>query len=533
MEHILPSKLCVLAAIFIVGIGTLSTVVPLFLLPPGRISTGMYGYSDDYVGYVSYIKEGMYGRNTMLIRSLPTRQPASPVHFFYIAIGKTIGRVTGSAVLAYHITRIILAFLFVFAVQKLFRSIQSSDRLAVLTTIVAFLSGSLGWFWHENGEWVYKGLTYFPFSLITSERVVDQPHYLAGAILFIVCFVLLRAKEHTAYQGAKIAVVSIILSVVHTAFSILLSGISAVVIGIHIVKIRFRFIPSVIHPMIVILVSAIGIGVMYYFLSLYENADKIWFNVFSYRETVSVGSVVRDFLSFGPTFWIGLPGLIWASKRSKSVISAESLILIWFVVQMSLFSIFYQFFSADRVRFIQSLYFIPFAYGSVFFLLNVLSRWKEKALWSVIALIIISLPTFIHDERNSLNEVKNPKNYSILEFPTSEQISAYRFLDMNTPIESTVLAWFESSNHILLYSHNRVIGNTQGWTPQEGEAMKADRDAFYSGSLSPASARLLLEKYTIDFVYEGYQERALGNIRTYSFLEKVYENSESVIYKVI
>lgn len=531
-KRFLPLMSAVAVAVVLVGVGLLTTIVPLVLKPQGRVFSGIHGYSDDYVGYVSYIKEGMYGRSTMLIRSLPFRQPASPIHIIYIALGKIAGLVTDDAPLVYHVSRTVLAIVFVLLAHRLLRSLGFNTMLATLTTLLAFVSGSLGWVAYEGGAWVYRGLNFFPFSIVTPERVTDRPHYLAGAIIFLL-LILFFVRKHRSFQIIIAAsVLSFTLPIVHAPFAIIAVTTAVIYALLSIVATRsirrhqFSFLLATGVP------AGLGLLLIKWFLSQYEAAERIWINVYFYRESLTLISVFRDVLSFGPTLWIGLPGLVWAAVRSSNVLSAPSIMAVWLISQLSLFSILYPLFGAERVRFIQSLYFIPMAYGSVLFLKFLLKSRDHALVIAIFLLITISLPTYIHDELKVIKEVSNPAAYSILAFPTVAQRDAYRFLNAHTSRESTVLAWFESSNHILIWSHNRVIGNTQGWPVEEGTMMKHERDLIFSGKLSYGSARAILSKYRIDYIYYGYQERALGKIRHYPFLTQVFSNNEAIIYKV-
>ncbi len=66
---------------------------------------------------------------------------------------------------------------------------------------------------------------------------------------------------------------------------------------------------------------------------------------------------------------------------------------------------------------------------------------------------------------------------------------------------------FEASNNILLYSHNYVIGNRQGWTSDAGEEMVKKRDEFLSGGQTADQQRQYLISNHIEYIYYGYQER--------------------------
>src|SRR4030067_3524016 len=85
LKHHLPA---VFLAVFFVTVGMYSTVAPYFAKPEGRGYTWHEGFTDDYIGYVSYVKEGMYGAITFSVRSPPKPQPATTHQLLYIVTGK-------------------------------------------------------------------------------------------------------------------------------------------------------------------------------------------------------------------------------------------------------------------------------------------------------------------------------------------------------------------------------------------------------------------------------------------------------------
>ncbi|MBI3343098.1 hypothetical protein HY032_03000, partial [Candidatus Gottesmanbacteria bacterium] len=162
------------------------------------------------------------------------------------------------------------------------------------------------------------------------------------------------------------------------------------------------------------------------------------------------------------------------------------------------------------------------------------SRWGKNAVTlGALVFIGLALPTHITDLKRSIYTLTDYRTYSVFVFPTKKQREAYAFLEKNTPKESVVIAWFESSNHILLYSHNVVVGNTQAWSKDAGAIMTGDRDQLFSGKLFEPDARKLLANYHIRYIYYGYQERFLGSMAHYPFLRTVFANEEATIYEVV
>jgi hypothetical protein len=149
-----------------------------------------------------------------------------------------------------------------------------------------------------------------------------------------------------------------------------------------------------------------------------------------------------------------------------------------------------------------------------------------------VAVIIMSVSsTYIYGFLQSLYLHTDYRNYSRFIFPTRGMIAAYDWLDKQTPTESTVIAGYEAASNILLYSHNYVVGNKQGWPEPAGTAMEKARDAFYTGVWNPQEASDYLRKNNVQYVYQGYQEPD-GFTGKYPFLKPVFRNSDATIYEV-
>ena len=439
----------------------------------------MNGYSSDYIQYVSYIKEGMYGRYQMIFRSFPFFQPITPIHFIYIATGIVGDWIGANAPFMFHLTRVILGSLYVLFTYKLFSRVFS-PQLTFLATLLAFISAPL------------PNLSFFNFSIIHPERITDRPHYVFGAVLFL-AILLLR-------KPALLFIFSILTAMVHVSTGILL----------FVLSLFLRSVP-------VALGSSVALGVTYIFIRKYTLVPEIWLDSYIYSGSITLLGILRDIVSFGPTLWLGMVGFILDRKPTHRKI------FYWLLIQLGLFLFGYRFFHADRVRFLQGLYFIPMAYGTVLFwkyISQKISHWMLPV--GVFATILVSLPVYISDLNKSLYFLTDYKNYSTFVFPTKAQMESFEYLDKNTPTESLIIGSYEIANNLLLYSHNYTLGNDQGWSKEEGKKMLADRDKFFAGILSEEEAKQYLQNNNVSFVYNGPK---------YPFLRPVFENSQVTIYE--
>jgi hypothetical protein len=583
----MKKKICkyisVIGLIFIfVLLGMMPTIMPAIKKPADRVFNGMHGYLDDYVGYASYVKEGMYGLNTFRIRSLPKGQSSTSANLTYIWAGKVAKIFKWSAPFGYHVARAFLGAIFIYVTYVLFKLLTKSHTYAMLATIIAFTSSVPGWYFFENNQWVYKALSSFSFIDNVAGRVTTRPHYILGAILFIILIIRLirenkldlhgklqitnynlqtivkkiRISKHF-YQIINILIIawnlfidywlllilSFLLGITHPSFAILLLG----VCGLYILIIEIPFLLKkrignkekimqllLSHTMMILYGVIGGILLSKWSTSVEPYVSILSFEEYVYYERLSFQTVINDIKTFGPSLWIGFIGLLWMVIKTRGTSKKDIVMFLWIIVQYLLFFSLYSIFRAERFRFIQSLYFIPMAYGTIVVFRDIgqkLGKWVPYM--GTIALLVVFIPTYINGFLTDYYANTDYKTYwSTLIFPTMGQMEAFDFLDKHTEKESTVITSFESGNQVIMYSHNYVVGNTQGWPKEKQKIMVPDRDNFYSGMLPISTALELVKKYDIQYVYNGWQEKTLGDVTRYPFLLKVFGNNEVEIYKV-
>lgn len=491
---------------FIVSLGMVSTIVPWLKTPPGRAYNGMHGFSDDYTGYVSYIKEGIGGRLWVAIRSLPLPQTPTTIHHFYLWIGYAARLFGVSAPLGYHLARVIFGAIFVFLVYRLFLTLLRRGDEAILGTLVAFGATSVG------------TISSFPFAVDVSGRATGRPHYLMADILVISLVLLfLRGKTHLA--NIAMMVLSFLLGIIHPAFGVIVLFMMAMAL--------FRL-----PALSVFSIGGLLCGLLISYWSTHQNpfVSMLAFESYVLYARIGPGQIWREVLAFGPVLWLSAAGFVWAIVAKKTTRGTD-IMMYWLMATLLLFFFLFGVFRAERVRFVQSLYFVPMAYGAMLFF-KLLSRYAGRWVTAigVVFLIVASVPMYALALYQTTTNLTDYRVFPTWIFPTAKQMEAYRWLDRNTPNESTVLARFEAANNILLYSHNFLVGNRQGWTNEAGGIMETARDNFYLGVMSQEQAKAYLSKNNIRYIYSGYQERGMGDVSRYPFLSRVFDNGEVSIY---
>lgn len=524
--------------VIIIAVGLFPTVLPYFTKPANRDYTFLEGFSDDYVGYVSYVKEGMYGRNFAVIRSAPQLlQKPTVIHILYILTGKAGVLLRLSPVAAYYVARIIFSALFIL-ISCLFFSLLLRDKLkAALTSILAFTSGTFGVYTLSAGKWTYSTLVSLPFSSHITLRAFSRPHYELGAAVFLFLAIPVLFGEvkngkrgflniSSRRQLPVLFAAAFILGIIHVPFSVIL-GMTMVLFGT-VIKFTGQADKREILKILVILGGLTAGSV----LSILGTRQPPWNLVYTVSHEISLDSIRNEIIWFGPLLWIGLPGLLPALKRKKP---QDLFLFIWITVQLSFFFYFYRYTGAENVRFIQSLYFIPLAYGTAVSA-EILAGKGKRLKWAAIMVVLIAsgVPAYINDLTGNLTQNTDYKVYSVFQFPGKTMTEAYRFLDTNTPRESVVLANYEAANNILIYSHNFVLGFRAGWEKTAADRMESDRDSFIFGNMDEGQIRDFFRKYHIDYIYAGYQEKRSDIFTRYpGLLTPVFNNTDVTIYRVV
>lgn len=526
LRSIMPVTL--LAVVF-VSLGMFSTVLPYFTKPEGRGYNWMEGFTDDYIGYVSYVKEGMYGNNFFSVRSLPKPQPATTAQLILIYTGK-IGKLAGlTAPVTYHAARAISGLVMYAVMYLVFRELMKNRVKALTVTFMASVSAAIGWYSLQNGSWAYRTLATFGFTENVALRFASRPHYLLGAALFLGIYlthIRFRVQKKPWHAPATL-ILSLVLGTMHPSFAVLLAGISAIML-IYTISVK----REILNPYLTS-VFGLGLGILlsYWSTHQYPYTWILSFEEYVYHERLGWPTILGDIISFGPMLWLGVPGLIYRVIIHRGRKECDIFMLVWILMQIGFFFLLYRYLRTERVRYIQSLYFIPMAYGTFRLLEGISLRLSRYLLpVGVTVICILCIPTVTNGFVTSLTRHTDYRTYSYFVFPTREMLSAYRWLNDNTPKESTVTAAYEALNNILLYSHNYVVGNKQGWPYWDGMAMEREKDDFLSGRMTETQARSYLARTNIEYVYKGYQEP--DGFTGYDFVTPVFRNSEVVIYRV-
>ncbi len=515
----------------VVVLGMTGTLVEWFMTPATRVYGGYHGFSPDYIGYVSYIKQGSVGGWYMTFRSYPLDQPFTFIHIFYTFMGKIGGVFTFSAPLIYHLSRAILGVVLIFVTYRFYKIFLSHTN-AMIGLVGAYVLTPIGWLASQNGVWNVQRLAVFPFAQNWVERITTRPHYIAGSIVFILIFeVVLRMPYKSGLYkiGAVLALLGASLSIIHPSFGILCAVVLVAILSFNTLRLKIKPIVQM-HILFGLIGVIVGLGLIYWSILRQQAYGIKWLDAYVYTDMFNFESIKTTILAIGPLLWFGFIGLMWSIRKKDSNYVH---VWLWIVLQLVLFVYGYKFINSDRVRFLQGLYFVPLGLGFALFIEKIRQIFHHHVAALALAIcILLSVPCIVDDLKRGIGEYTDFADFSIATFPSRFMYDAYKYLNDHSPVESVVIARWEASSNLMLFSHNRVLGNTIAWPEEAGKIMDHQKDIFFTATLSEEDALKYLDSYNVQYIYYGYQEKSLGDISRYSFVHPIFENQDATIFEV-
>jgi len=114
----------------------------------------------------------------------------------------------------------------------------------------------------------------------------------------------------------------------------------------------------------------------------------------------------------------------------------------------------------------------------------------------------------------------------------ADEKAALAWLDVNTENNSLAMSSPTLGNFIPAYTGNKVIYG-HPFETVNAEMMEADVVRFYSGQMSAAGERSLLQDYGVDWVVYGPRERELGKPEILEMLKLVHQSGSVLIYQAV
>ncbi len=459
--------------------------------------------------YLAKMQEGIQGSWKFTLPYTSEVSRGEFIFLFYLFLGHLARISHTSAVIIFHIMRILAATWMVFELKKLFeRSFPDSPIAMTIGFIWALFGAGMGWLLLPthvipSDFWVAEG---YPFL-----SAFVNPHFPLSIALLLS---ILRNSE----GKPKILAVSIVF-----LFSLILAIIFPFGIVVGGIILLSRTVWEVIRKQYsaIPFMAAFGIGgapyVLYQYLITQNNPALFQWNL----QNLTPAPAIWDlFLSFSPALILALIG-IWSVIKKRQAFQFRTC-LIWLIGSVILI---YLPFNLQR-RFIFGLY-IPTVILAVYALNQMLKNAKAHKLInnicgaaSVLTNILILLIAF------SGIVGKSDQYYT-----TKGEYEAFHWISDNTTKETIILASPGSGLLIPAQTGRRVIYGHPFETIDavEKEQMLTD---FWGGQFTNHEEIDFITENDISYVFYGPREEELGKPELLTSLEIAYQNDEVTIYGI-
>lgn len=510
--------------------------------PPDRQFTGILLDVPDHAQYFSWMRE--LGQSNLAANKL-TPEVNRPAFFnlLWWMLGR-IGRWAGWGFApVYHLLRVAAASAFLWTAYRIcswFFPDRPRRRLGFL--IVTFTSG-FGWVLVVLKYTLANGVLLRPMDLFTAEAntflgVMGYPHFVAAAVYVLVFDLLLRGEAKSSLRYAVAAgVLALFLGWQH-AYD--LASVYAVLLAYLVLRtIRDRRVPRY------LVASSLVIGGLSFWPALYSvwltQVDPVWKGVLSQFANAGVFSPapLDLMILMGPAFLLAVFALIRSQPwRLRSQSNNEVFLAGWFLS-----------------------YFV-LIYLPVDFQVHLLNGWQVPiALLATTAVFRDVIPWISRRLRVAGEPASSRMRTAVAAIliasilPTNVYLLAWRFYDLSrhdypfyvSTDDTRAFDWLETnarSQDVVLSS--LTIGQfLPAWTGTNAflahwaetldffgkvEAVKR----FYAVDSPNAERQALLERFSVDYVYQGRPERALGSFdpARASYLALVFESPDVRIYSV-
>jgi|SRR3989339_1697627 len=515
------------------------------ILPPDRtMIAGEHSYTYDYNVYLSKIKQGLEGRNSVIDKydNHPQEKGIFLVMTYLIA-GKIGSIFNLTPALIYHFLRIFTGILWISTIIFLNIYFLKKITLINLGVTLSLLTASFPVFYQFEGQtWVTFYMNWWT-ELDILKRISFIPHDTINYIFIAIFTILLSQLDKNIKYFYLICVLLF--------FSVLVQPSGAILFLIswglyNLIKYFWlKTLPNIqiaekIKQTVVIFI-AILIPLLY--INNVTNTYP-WKSVMDFHTNNPFDFNVKDYiLALGPIFVTGIIGGIIALIKKKQ----ELLGLITWIVGVSIAIILFKFFPYQSLRFIQTANHIPltvltaYLFSELWKITGIQGRVIKFIIFIIFITIIINGLTQIYFSLKSQNQFIDQRARATIPlvpyppqvmYPLTDFYNGLKWLEQNSPRSSIVLSKITAGNYIPAYSGNFVYFGHIAETPFYNErTIKVDE--FFSGNMSEKQAEEFLKAENINYIFYGPQEKEnnIKDIGKYFFLKPVYQSPLVIIYR--
>lgn len=506
--------------------------------PPGKAFLGTWGYPNDFLGNLMVFQEGRLGHWQIIPKYSSTLQ-FPPTAFFkieYLLLGQLSRLFPLPPIIFFHLARFFLSATIIMVGYVLIGQIFKSKSQRLLAFLMAFFSTTL--------DPRTNSLTdlWSPLSVFT--RVAYYPHYLFSFLFILLSLLFLgRALKEKkmvtllwasfwGFLAAQVhppTIISLYLTFPFYLFFVFLRQAKANLKD----KLLWR---KTGFLSLFTLVTSLPLFYLYQVTrsSPWDTIYKVGL-MFNLKDYLTVPEFL---LGIGPLALLSLIGAVLAVKAGQDWLM---FLAPWSFVYILGFYFVGEIIGYNGVRFLQTPFFIVLGILSVP-TLDALANWLKKKKWLrkkalfqyllVLILLAPNLPAYRLELKLGLLNFSHLHDYV---YSPKEVIMALNWLSQNTQEENIVLSVPNYGNIIAGLAGNWPFVTTFVWTLDPDYQLENTAKAFLSQGWPEETARQFVKNQKIKYIFFGPEEKTLHPQQslTYPFLEKAFENSEVIIYKVV
>lgn len=491
-------------------------------IKPERHFELVHNFPTDYNLYLSKIRQGKEG--AWLAKEKYTSEPhaGSLSQILYVLIGRVWG-----GWLAYHIMRVVFGAFLLLMIWKIVEWIFPRVEWRILSFLLVVTAST--WPKFEMVEGLPRFGGYMPWwSVIDSlQRIAFLPHVLLGQALMV--FIL------WAFAGGSVplflGIVGFILGIVFPPALVFIYG----VLGLYALTWKKRLRASIVFA----LFSAPSLVYYSLLFSHYPWKRLVEFDVLHPTKF----SFIEYFLALGPTFPLGLLGIIVVVVRRDELSKKLSLLIIWVITWLIYLAIFSKIPQQSPTRFTEMVPHVPLGILTAYVCFT-LSKRLRRSIVLPIAIILLGFGSMFSswlwlrdfvDHKLRADYPLVPKGAEVM-YPLRDLVEAMAWLQVNTPRSAVVLSEQSTGNLIPVYSGNTVYVGHANTVNLEQKLLSVH--AFYEGHMSENEALNWLSQENISYIVYGPEEKELTTYTVkdlrffYPKLAPTYQNARIELYKV-
>jgi len=473
-----------------------------FVLNPGDQNT--------YFMWMSQVASG-----EVLLRNLYTSIPheGAVLNLVFLAAGLA-GKLFGSLDIAYQLLRLVAVVVLAWSVWLFVATFTDArERRRWLFLTVVFGAG-VGWVWNLyrlwNGDfgglvsdvdmlsrpldmWVPEGYVFY--------SMLVMPHFsvaIALLLLTVRCAAIGLANNRLA-MTAMAGLLCFALSFVHPYDVLIALGLACSVAALH--SLRQRAVSRTVWRHIGLLLLLGSGPVLYNYWILNNNPGmQAWL-----VQNHSASPVPVSYLA---GYGLLLIGAVWYSVKHRHDLGSNLSPVQWLYAWLLLLPLaLYAPIDFQRRLVIGAV--APLAVLSMLLLLDWLEQLRfttQRASTATLALVLVlvSLSSTFH----WLNSFRKTSDHAGELFVASDLVEALRTIAAAPTAQGTVLARFETGNHVPRFTGHATVIGSRGQTGNF-DRVRASTEAFYRGDMSDAQMRDFLDEQRVRWVVIGPHEAAI------------------------